>query len=101
MLVIGKGLIKYKLHDVSHLTLKPWLINSRCSIVPERMNPIFYIKFQKLLKSLPKENRPLEVKVTLPKKTIYQKFWKYISKTNGFLFMEDSYNHKTEHQKNT
>lgn len=48
MLIIEKGLIKYKPHDVSHLAPKPWLIHSRRSIVTERMNHIFYIKFQEL-----------------------------------------------------
>lgn len=63
MLVIGKGLIKSKPHDASHLTPEPRLIYSRCSIVTERMNHIFYIKFQKLFKSLPKENSSMEAKL--------------------------------------
>lgn len=97
MLVIVKGLIKYKPHDVSHLAPEPWLIHSRCSIVTERMNHIFYIKFQKLYKSLAKEKRSMEDKVALPKK----KFWTYISKTNDLLFTKDIYNHKSECQRNT
>lgn len=70
MLIIRKGLIKYKPHDASHLAPKPRLIHSRCSIVTERMNHIFSTKFQELLKSLPQENRSMET-VTLPKKTGY------------------------------
>lgn len=35
----------------------PWLTHSRHSIVTERRNHIFYIKFRELFKSLPEENR--------------------------------------------
>ena len=73
--------------------LMPWLTHSRCSIVTERRNHIFYIKFHELFKSLPEENRLRRHKVTLPEKTIYQKFWKCTNKTNDLLFMAGISNH--------